>query len=465
MPGKGERVKPIAEQILRLNPEESLKQLRTILAQYSHRHRNITKILLRNFEKALGHGNSGFAPEVFTEQQKLILGAYFTMEYSIESTALFNPSMVAAPDQAGVLAGEKKVIVSFRAVGEGHISSLVFREGILDKENNLTLLANRNHIVDMPERIAHYVYEKTKFIQKMREMALPDKICALANDLLKETFILEDLSDCLEPYTSNNYLDAHEKTLLPQVIWLAKSHYEVTFSLDTALAERVLFPVTHRESNGIEDVRLMQLVNDLGESTYYGTYTAYNGVSILPKIIETKDFYTFKISPVHGPHVLNKGLAFFPRKINGRYAMLAHIDGVNNYIMYSDDIYVWPGEAILLQKPEQAWELMQVGNSGSPIETPQGWLVITHSVGAMRQYSLGAILLDLNNPEKIIGRLKEPLLLPNEEEREGYVPNVVYSCGSMIHGDDLIIPYGMSDYCSSYITVPLKVLMLALTQP
>jgi predicted GH43/DUF377 family glycosyl hydrolase len=387
------------------------------------------------------------------------------MEYAIESTAFFNPSIVEALDQKGVFAGEKKVILSFRAVGEGHISSLVFREGILDAKNNLKLLTNRHNIVDMPEKIHRYVYEKAQFIQKMQEMAIPEKICKLAAQTLKDTFVYGELRDCLEHCAASTLLNDQEKELLPQIIWLAKSHYEVSFSLDTSIAERVLFPVSYRETNGIEDVRLVRFVDDAGEITYYGTYTAYNGVSILPKIIETKDFYTFNISPAHGHNIQNKGLAFFPRKIKGRYAMLARMDGVNNYIMYSNDIYVWPEKAIMLQSPEYPWEFIQVGNCGSPLETPQGWLLITHGVGPLRQYCLGAILLDLENPEKIIGRLKEPFLVPDAEEREGYVPNVVYSCGSIIHGDDLIIPYGMSDYCSTYAVVPLKKLLQELTAP
>ncbi len=463
MPGGGGRVKPVAERILHMSSGELNEQLKNILAQYSDRHRSITKILLINFERALIDGNTGLSAAAFSEQQKMVLGAYFTMEYSIEAAAFFNPSIVEAPDQTGISSSEKKVILSFRAVGEGHISSLVFREGILDAKNNLKVLNSRNNIVEMPEKINRYVYEKSMFIQKMQEMALPKNICELAAQRLKNNFVYGELCDCLEHCAANPLLNEQEKEMLPQVIWLARSHYEVSFSPDTVIAERVIFPVSYRETKGIEDVRLVRFVDDAGTSTYYGTYTAYNGVSILPKILETKDFYNFKISPIHGPHVQNKGLAFFPRKIKGRYAMMARMDGVNNYIMYSNDIYVWPEKAILLQEPVYPWEFIQVGNCGSPLETPLGWLLITHGVGPMRQYCLGATLLDLEDPTKIIGRLKEPLLIPNADEREGYVPNVVYSCGSIINGDDVIIPYGLSDYCSSYVTVPLKNLLQELT--
>jgi predicted GH43/DUF377 family glycosyl hydrolase len=459
MPGAGQRVKEVAERILQMSSANVSKQLKNILNQYSNRHRSITTVLLKNFERAMIDGATGFPVDAFSEQHKLVLGAYFTMEYSIESAAFFNPSIVEAPDQSGVSNGERKVILSFRAVGEGHISSLAFREGVLDKKNNLKIEPSRNNIVDMPEKISRYIYEKEKFIQKMQEMELPEKICKLTAQRLKENFIYGELRDCLEKCMASNVLDDQEKEMLPQVLWLARSHYELSFTLDTSISERVIFPVSYRETNGIEDVRFDRFVDEAGEVTYYGTYTAYNGITILPKLLETKDFYNFKIAPVHGPNVQNKGLAFFPRKINGNYVMLARIDGVNNYIMFSDDINVWLEKAVMLQAPEYPWEFIQVGNCGSPLETPQGWLLITHGVGPMRQYCLGAMLLDLENPTKIIGRLKEPFLIPNSEEREGYVPNVVYSCGSIINGKDLIVPYAMSDYCSSYVVIPLKELL------
>ncbi len=456
-------VRTVAEQVLNMSADEVSKMFRDILEHYSSRHRSITKVLKYHFERAMSDGNTGLSPDAFSEQQQLVLGAYFTMEYSIESAAFFNPSIVEAPDQSGLSAGEKKVIVSFRAVGEGHISSLVFREGIINRRNDLKINPNRNNIVDMPEKITRFIYEKEKFVQKMKEMALPEKICLLAEKKLKDTFVYGKLRDWLEACSLDPALDEKEKEVLPQVLWLAKSHYEVSFSLDTSISERVLFPISYRETNGIEDVRFVRFIEDTGEPVYYGTYTAYNGSSILPKLLRTKDFYTFTILPIHGPHVQNKGLALFPRKINGKYVMLSRLDGINNYLMYSDDIYVWPEKAVLLQRPEFPWEFMKVGNCGSPLETPQGWLLITHGVGPMRQYCLGATLLDLKDPSRTIGRLKQPLLIPNSEEREGYVPNVVYSCGSMIHGDDLIIPYGMADQCSTYAVVPLKKLLQELT--
>jgi len=245
-------------------------------------------------------------------------------------------------------------------------------------------------------------------------------------------------------------------------MWLAKSHNDLKFSLDSAISERVIFPTSETEKNGLEDARFVKFTDDNGEIIYFATYTAYDGITILPKLIETKDFYHFKSLAIYGEIARNKGMALFPRKINGKYVMLCRIDGVNNYIAYSDNINIWH-EAKLIQKPKFPWEFIQIGNCGSPIETEGGWLVITHGVGPMREYVLGASLYELDNPEKEIGRLKTPLLEPNAEEREGYVPNVVYSCGSIIHNGNLIIPYGMSDCASTYASINLNELLNELT--
>ncbi len=243
-----------------------------------------------------------------------------------------------------------------------------------------------------------------------------------------------------------------------QIIWLASSHYELEFSLDTNISERVIFPVSINEKNGIEDARFVKFVDDDGKISYYATYTAYDGTTILPKMLDTTDFYHFRILPLHGEIAQNKGMALFPRKVNGKYAMLCRLDGFNNYIAFSDNISIWR-KAKLLQQPKFPWEFIQIGNCGSPIETPEGWLVLPMELARCGNMLSGHRLFDLQNPEKEIGRLKSPLIMPNSEEREGYVPNVVYSCGSMIHNDDLIIPYAMSDYASTYATVNLRELL------
>ncbi|MDA3952080.1 MAG: glycoside hydrolase family 130 protein [Bacteroidales bacterium] len=280
-------------------------------------------------------------------------------------------------------------------------------------------------------------------------------------DKLNDTFTYGELRDCIKEARKTLHLASDKELIFNQIKWLASSHYELNFSLDTNISERVIFPVLVNEKNGIEDARFVKFTDENNKVTYYATYTAYDGTRILPKMIATEDFYHFKVIPIHGEIAQNKGMALFPRKINGKYAMLCRLDGFNNYIAFSDHISIWR-EAKLLQIPKFPWEFVQIGNCGSPIETSEGWLVITHGVGPMREYVLGVSLFDLQNPEKEIGRLKSPLLTPNTEEREGYVPNVVYSCGSMIHNDDLIIPYAMSDYASTYATVNMKELLIEL---
>ncbi|WP_235934055.1 glycoside hydrolase family 130 protein [Sunxiuqinia indica] len=398
-------------------------------------------------------------PDLLDISTKSLIGSYFTMEYSIESAAFFNPSVVEHPDQSETGPGEKRVIISFRATGEGHISSIVFRTGVLDKNNNLSI-EPVGKMLEEAKHIRRHLYNKASFKKKLKEMEDIHAIIpsGLILDKLNDTFTYGELRDCIREAKKSLHLAADKQVLFNQIMWLASSHYELEFSLDTNISERVIFPVSANEKNGIEDARFVRFVDDDGQINYYATYTAYDGTTILPKMLDTKDFYHFRILPLHGEIAQNKGMALFPRKVNGKYAMLCRLDGFSNYIAFSDNISIWR-EAKLLQQPKFPWEFIQIGNCGSPIETPEGWLVLTHGVGPMREYVLGASLFDLQNPEKEIGRLKSPLLMPNTEEREGYVPNVVYSCGSIINNDELIIPYAMSDYASTYATVDLRELL------
>jgi predicted GH43/DUF377 family glycosyl hydrolase len=246
-----------------------------------------------------------------------------------------------------------------------------------------------------------------------------------------------------------------------KVLWLADSYYEISFSYDTDISDRVIFPISEFERKGIEDARFVKFIKEDGGCVYYATYTAYDGALIMPKLLQTNDFYTFKMMPLYGAGAQNKNLALFPRKINGKYAMISRIDGCNNYIMYSHKINIWE-EPIMLQKPKFTWEFIQIGNCGSPIETKDGWIIITHGVGPMRRYVLAASLLSLEDPTIEIGRLDEPLIIPTRDEREGYVPNVLYSCGSIIHNNKLIIPYGVSDSSSAFAEVDLDELLTKL---
>jgi len=382
------------------------------------------------------------------------------MEYSIEAAAFFNPSMVEDPDQSGLSPNQKRVIISFRATGEGHVSSIVFRSGIIESDHNI-VIEQPGKMLESPEHVKSHTYYKMLFKQKLEEMQdCSSEAYTTMMEKLTETFTYEELKRYVEETRRINH-DTASLVLLNEMMWLASSHYEMDFSVDTSISERVIFPIADTEQKGIEDARFVKFMNDDGEVTYYATYTAYDGITILPKLLETKDFYHFKVLPIHGEVAQNKGMALFPRKINGKYVMLCRIDGVNNYISFSDNINVWR-KADILQTPKYIWEFVQMGNCGSPIETPEGWLVITHGVGPVREYVLGVSLLDLENPQIEIGRLETPLIAPNEKEREGYVPNVVYSCGSIIHNENLYIPYAMSDYASTYATVNLAELMLAL---
>ncbi len=465
LPGGPERGKKIIARIMALNEDDALQTLNQTLRDFSDRHRNITRIFMKHFNHVehLVKG-AGFDPDGLTRERKLLIGAYFTHEYSIESAAFFNPSMVIDPDQANLQEGQTRVIVSFRATGEGHISSLVFRGGIIDKHNHLEFkIAGK--LVDEAETIQDHIYSRESFLKKLEEMKLHDHdVVDQIMSTLGETFLFRELQSNVETFIQKTEISFSQDKVIQAMIWLANSHYEITFSLDTAISERVIFPIADTESNGIEDARFVRFTDDDGSVKYYATYTAYNGVAILPKLIETNDFYHFRVRPIFGKNAKNKGMALFPRKINGRYAMLSRQDGENNFIMFSDVINLWEEPARLLQEPRFPWEFVQLGNSGSPIETDRGWLLITHGVGAMRRYCLGAAMLDLADPTRVIGQFSEPILMANDKEREGYVPNVVYSCGSIIHNNELIIPYAMSDYSSGFASVPLEELLEKILQ-
>ncbi len=463
-PGPESRVQSIIQKVVDMPEEAAQMSLNQVLRDFSSRHRNISKIFQKHFDRTRDIMN-GKVEDMgrLSTHKKLLIGAFFSSEYSIESAAFFNPSMVEDPDQTALQEGQKRVIISFRATGEGHISSIAFRGGILDADNNLELMPT-GRLIDEAETIYNYSYKKETFIQKLCEVygvcELPGENAAVSHvfDKLREEFDYNELYRAIDETKRELQPDDLQRNMLQLISWLGDSHYRITFSLDTSISDRVIFPISAAESNGIEDARFVKFTTDDGLERYYATYTAYNGVSIMPMMIQTKDFYHFKVKPIHGENAQNKGMALFPRKINGKYVMLSRIDGINNYIMFSDKINLWH-DAVKLHWPKFPWEFIQVGNCGSPIETEYGWLVITHGVGPMRKYVISAILLDLDDPTKVIGQLNEPLISPNEEEREGYVPNVVYSCGSIINNDELVIPYAMSDTSSTYATLSLKELL------
>lgn len=441
------RIKRLIDCVLNLSEEKVEQTLERVTTNFSGRHKNIWDAFDSNYNEI-----KRFIPEntQMSNNRRALLGAYFSCEYSIQAAAFFNPSIVPHPDQSGVEDGDLRFILSFRSVGEGHISSIEFRSGCVDKECNF-IFDNVSRYAEKANIVSNPVYDKATFFMKLAEMqnhenAISEQVCSL----LADQFLLSDLIAVLQMV-----IDEEHKDIGEQIMWLAKSNYELQFKFDQELSEKIIFPASQNDSNGIEDARFVRFVDDDGSVTYYATYTAYNGHNILPQIIETKDFLTFKMITLNGEFSKNKGMALFPRKINGKYMMISRVDGENLYLMSSDNIHFWQ-KAELLKKPENAWEFVQIGNCGSPIETEQGWILITHGVGPMREYSIGVILLDLENPARIIGNMSEPLLICNQEEREGYVPNVVYSCGSIIHNDNLIIPYAMSDTCSGIVTIALS---------
>lgn len=452
-----ERALEVVKHVMGLSEKEVFEIISPLLQEYSKRHRNITKILTRHCKKIKRIIESAEVDfDDLDKYRRLLLGSYFTHEYSIESAAFFNPSMVDDPDQSDLVEGERRVIISFRAVGEGHISSVVFRRALIDRDHNITVMPAGNYI-DEAEVIKNAVYNKKLFLKKAADSKIDIEVLDEVGMKLEDRFDYSTLRKMI--LDSKNLQESDLKKLeYDKILWLSDTYHEISFSRDTDISDRVIFPISEFERKGIEDARFVKFVKDDGSVVYYATYTAFDGAMIMPKLLQTTDFYDFKISPLHGVGAQNKNLALFPRKINGKYVMMSRIDGCNNYLMYSEKLTVWDNP-VKLQSPRFPWEFIQIGNCGSPIETKDGWLLITHGVGPMRKYCLGASLFDLEDPSIEIGRLREPLVIPNNDEREGYVPNVLYSCGSIIHDGELIIPYGLSDYCSSFAGVKMDVLL------
>ncbi|MCC6727362.1 MAG: glycoside hydrolase family 130 protein [Saprospiraceae bacterium] len=382
--GSAARFQPVIDAVLALDETTAEAQLQGILAEFEHRHFDLRGEFLKNYQWP-----SQYVTGAVSEGKKLLIGAYFTHEYSIQASALFNPSIVPHPDQSGMPTGALRFVLSLRATGEGHISSIAFMTGVLSENGDTAL--------DVPS-------------QKL---------------------------------TTGQ--------LLPKADF--EGAYDLQFPDGSPLDSRVLFPQSANESNGMEDARFV-LFEEGGKRRYLSTYTAYNGRAIFPQLIETEDFRQFKIRPFQGAAASDKGMAIFPEKINGKYAMIGRQGGRSLSIMFSDDLLRWE-EYRPLQHPQRDWELLQMGNCGSPIRTPKGWLLLTHAVGAMRKYVLSLSLLDLNDPSKVIASLDQPLLTPTTEEREGYVPNVLYTCGMLLHNGRLVIPYAMSDSAISFATAEL----------
>jgi len=459
MPGGGSsgRVQELLQRIDTLTEEQVQSELSSVEQSYSPRHRDLRNTFEEHYRAALAL--CGWCGD-WTRDRQLLAGAYMTMEYAIESAALFNPSIVPHPDQTDIPDGASRFIMSLRATGEGHVSSIVFRTGVIGANHTICIdppptVVSRSRVV--PDRR----YLKPVFERKLSEIGVNNETTQVVLDALDEEFTLTQLNQAVHD-THNEYSDQPDvEQTINTMVWLARSNYRVQLPPESDITEHVIYPMSDDERQGIEDLRLVRFVDDNGEVDYYGTYTAFNGHRIVPMMMHTHDFKCIEMHSLNGACATNKGMALFPRRIGGHYVMCARIDGENLFISYSDYEYFWES-AERLAVPRRPWELVQLGNCGSPIETSEGWLLLTHGVGPMRTYHIGAMLLDREDPMRVIGSLPEPLLSPTGEEREGYVPNVVYTCGAMIHHDKLYLPFALADRTTTIAIVDLDDLLNAL---
>ena len=450
------RAGAVLARVLALSDDEVLRSLDDVISRFDSRHRDLGGTFLRHARELADR----LQPDAsVSDARMLLIGAAFTSEYAIEGAALCNPSVIAHPDQTGTAPGELRIVMSVRGIGEGHRSSIGFRTGVVD--------ASGCPRIDPPGAFATV---GTTAARRLDAAVFRSELHRLDDEAESADYVLEglgeqftrtELEERLAQLQSNSTTRGRAFETISEIRAIADRSYTVEFDYQTTLSERVLWPATHAEQAGIEDARFVRFVDDDGSVTFYATYTAYSGTHIRQQLLETVDFRSFTSRPMVGRAAANKGLALFPRRINGRYAVLSRADRESNSIAYSDHPSVWT-DARACQHSVEAWEVVQLGNCGSPIETAAGWLVLTHGVGPMRTYRIGALLLDLDDPTKVIGRLREPLLSPAPDEQNGYVPNVVYSCGAIVHGDTLVLPYGVGDVSIGFATVAMSNLMSAL---
>jgi predicted GH43/DUF377 family glycosyl hydrolase len=451
------RARAVIDRVLAMTEDEVRRTLARTRARFAGRYRDLDGTLERNF--GLVAHRLGGQTGVSAARQRLI-GAYFTQQYALEGAALFNPSIVPHPDQAGCGPGELRFVISLRAVGEGHLSSIEFRTGMISAGSAIS--------IDEPGPFPGTGYSRPAACdrgvlqEKLAELGHAGEDAQFLWNVLPGRFGTEEIDAAISALSRQRATRADSAALADRVRWAAASSYQVEFDAEHALSERVLWPGGPAESHGMEDARFVRFT-DGAEPAYCATYTAFDGSGVASHLLETADFRTFTASPLAGPATRNKGMALFPRRIAGRYAALSRWDRESNAIAYSSDRHRW-GPAVTIQASARPWELIQLGNCGSPIETPAGWLAFTHGVGPMREYAIGAILLDLDEPEHLISALPEPLLVADEAERDGYVPNVVYSCGSLLHNGTVVLPYGCSDSSVRIATVELSQLLAELTR-
>jgi predicted GH43/DUF377 family glycosyl hydrolase len=429
-PGDEKRLRGIIGRIRALDRSEASNLLSGLKRSFQKKHPDLAAIARSNYG-AVKHLISD--EHDLDEERQLLIGAYFTMEYAIESAALFNPSMVPAIEQDAAAEGSTRFLMSLRATGEGHISSVVFRHGVIDRDDRIRIEPVSQYSRQL-KVIENRQFKKKIYRKQLIEMGASGSSTDEVLNRLGETFHFAELNLAIDAVRESRDSALSFCETADNMIALTRANYDLHMPDLDDPTEFVIFPNSDAESHGIEDMRMVSFRFDDGGICYYGVYTAYDGSNILPQLLE----------------------------VNGRYLMLGRLDNENLFLLRSDDVLFW-NEAELLMKPKFAWEMIQIGNCGSPIETEAGWLVITHGVGPMRQYTIGVVLLDRDDPSRVIGRLPEPLLVPAEDERVGYVPNVVYSCGSMIHNDKLVIPYAISDRSTTFALVSLPELLAELT--
>ena len=453
-PGEENRIRDIIGRLLAI-PEATVATLLADLERdFRPIHSNIDEIFRENYATVKHHiASQGAVSEV----RQRFIGACFTMEYAIESAALFNPSMVPAIDQSNVPPGSVRFLMSLRATGEGHVSSIVFRRGLVDSDGSVT--------VDPPGRYSRPLratipdsFEKADFVRQLQALDAWTTHAEAILGRLADRFTGADFSSAIDEIRKQAAVSGGLEESNDTLLALTQANYQISLPPGTDISEVVIFPYSDNERRGIEDLRLVRFTANNGSVHYFGTYTAYNGFRIFPHLLEYPVGQNVEVHMLTGRCAKNKGMALFPRAIRGRYAMIARLDNENLYYMESDDVRVWD-EARLLCGPAFPWEVIQIGNCGPPLETEAGWLLLTHGVGPMRQYCIGAILLDLDDPCQVIGQTSEPLLVPTGKERFGYVPNVVYSCGGMIHAEKLILPYAMSDLATSIAVIDVQELL------
>jgi predicted GH43/DUF377 family glycosyl hydrolase len=446
----------VLARILGLSENEVSAALGDVIDRFDGRHDDLVGIFRRHAAELADRLN----PDIeISDDRMLLLGAVFTSEYAIEGAALCNPSIVVHPDQTGMTSGSVRFVMSVRGIGEGHRSSIGFRTGVIDS-------AGRPRVDDCAALAAvgttvPGLLDAEVFRVELARLDDAGEAADYVLDGLGERFTRTDLHHRLAMLQTNLSTRGRAQETIADIQAIAERTYSIEFSSQTELSGRVLFPSMPAEAAGMEDARFVRFTDDDGSVTYYASYTAYSGSHIRQQLLETRDFESFVSTPMVGSAAANKGLALFPRRIGGRFAALSRADRESNAIAYSDRPFVWTS-AVPCQQPAEAWEALQLGNCGPPIETAAGWLVLTHGVGPMRTYRIGAILLDLDDPTRVIGRLREPLLGPAADERNGYVPNVVYSCGALVHAETLVLPYGISDGAIGLATVPMPDLLDAL---